>query len=233
MVKVPAKDSSFQMGDTLSYSEKPVHTVSFTYDFWMDTTEVTQFEYDSIMQVTYSGFSTPSRNVSYGVGDDYPAYYVNWYDAVLFCNARTKATGSNDTVYTYTGITGTPGNDCELSGLSIDMNKSGFRLPTEAEWEYSCRGGTTTSYYWNKDYDPYPETQNDSNEIDDYVLWVRNSSGTTGVVAQKMKNAFNLYDITGNVWEWCNDWFQIDYYAISPVEDPTGPTTGTHRAIPL
>jgi sulfatase modifying factor 1 len=238
MVRIAAQGKTFMMGDSVVVFDKPVHLVMLSADFWMDTTEVTQGSYNSLMKATFIGYTQPSWNSPYGVGNNYPAYYVSWFDAVLYCNARTKAMGSRDTVYSYTGIKGTPGNGCsELAELNIDLSKGGYRLPTEAQWEYSCRGGTTTSYYWGKNYDPYPSSVADSNEIDKYAVWVGNSynkrSGSpaygTHMVATKVKNAFELYDMSGNVCEWCNDW--LGNYSSDLQTDPTGPLSGSSRIL--
>jgi uncharacterized repeat protein (TIGR02543 family) len=241
MVWIPAKDSTFNMGE-LGYDE-PVHLVKFSADYWMDATEVTQGSYDTLMGKYYSLYKKPSWD--FGSGDKYPAYYVSWFDAVLYCNARTKATGSSDTVYSYMGIMGTLGNGCSgLAGLNIDLSKGGFRLPTEAQWEYACRGGTTTSFYWGKNYDPYsssiipyPKSIADSNEVDSYAIWWRNSnnkgSGSpdygTHPVATKKPNGFGLYDMSGNVCEWCNDWYGS--YSGELQTDPTGPLGKSQRVL--
>jgi formylglycine-generating enzyme required for sulfatase activity len=209
---------TFQMGSTTQSEsdEQPVHTVTVS-DFWLDTTEVTQKEYGDLMSSTYSGYSSPNGSSSYGVEDNNPAYYVNWYDAVLYCNARTKASGSSDTVFSYTSISGTPGNDCVLSGLRIDLTKNGYRLPTEAQWEYACRAGTTTDYYWG------------GATIGDYAWYSGNSGSKTHAVAQKLPNSYGLYDMSGNVWEWCNDWYGS--YGSGSETDPEGPGSGSYRVI--
>jgi formylglycine-generating enzyme len=209
MVLIPASGHTFLMGD--EDFATPVHRVSFTHDFWMDTTEVTQKSYAGLMAATYDNFVAPPWDTIYGKGDDYPANYLNWFDAVLYCNARTKAAGSGDTVYRYTSIQGNPGDSCILNGLVVDMNKNGFHLPTEAQWEYAYRAGTTTNYYWG----------NDSVTIDGYA-WCQGNSGVRGhPVAQKSPNVFNLYDMSGNIFEWCNDWWW--QYESGDQVDPTGP----------
>lgn len=229
----------FDMGEEIPAASiyDSVHHVTITDSYWMDTTEVTQKQYDSLMSLTYQNYTIPSWRAEVGLGDDYPAYSINWFDAVLFCNAKTKSIDSNDTVYSYISITGSPGNDCELQDLLIDFNKIGFRLPTEAEWEYACRAGTATSYFWEENYYPYPEDLLDSNQIDMYAIWKRNSSdlgfGNSGygshIVANRLPNAFGLYDMSGNLWEWVNDWF--DVFGRSPMDNPKGPATGYSRVL--
>ncbi|MDZ7261792.1 MAG: SUMF1/EgtB/PvdO family nonheme iron enzyme [candidate division KSB1 bacterium] len=237
MILIPAKDSSFQMGsETGNPDEQPVHTVSFTYDFWMDTTEVTQGDYHALMSATYTGYSKPLWGNPYGVGENYPAYAIEWGDAALYCNARSKQDGL-DTVYSYTAISGRPGDGCSLEGLSINFKANGYRLPTEAEWEYACRAGTTTDFYWGKNFDPYPATAMDTAEVNSYAVWSGNSWNLsaedanfgTHPVATKKPNSFGLYDMSGNVYEWINDWYYE--YSSEPQIDPTGSETETYHFV--
>jgi uncharacterized repeat protein (TIGR02543 family) len=202
---------TFQMGSTDSSIERPVHTVTLS-SFYMDTTEVTQADYFALMSVNPSHFDS---------GSTWPMETVTWYDAVLFCNARSKNNGK-DTVYTFTSISGTPGDSCwGLGNFGIDYSKNGYRLPTEAEWEYACRAGSTTDYYWGGSYPPV--TTLDTAAIDNNVVWPHNSNYKTARVGTRLPNAWGLYDMCGNVKEWCSDWYSSNYYNVSPSTDPTGP----------
>ena len=202
MVLLNSAGTSFQMGQ--AGVADTVHQVNFTYDFWIDMTEVTQENYTALMGVNPSYFG--------GTGN-LPVEQVTWFDAVLYCNARSKSLGF-DTVYSYTSITGIPGDSCVLSGVSIDLAKKGYRLPTEAEWEYACRAGTTTDYYWG------------NGSIDSYA-WYTNNCAETRAVGGKTANAYNLFDMCGNVCEWCNDWYDI--YNSGNQTDPEGPLSESDR----
>ena len=132
---------------------------------------------------------------------------VNWTDAALYCNDRSMAEGLE------------PCYDEQTWECNFDAN--GYRLPTEAEWEYACRAGTSTQYSFG----------NDSRMLKDYAWFAENSSQTTHPVARKKPNPWGLFDMHGNVAEWCNDRYAEDYYSKSPDRDPEGPAGGTDRVI--
>jgi sulfatase modifying factor 1 len=218
MKLITSSGKSFQMGSTNGFSDElPVHSVTVSA-FYMDTNEVTQADYDSLLGVNPSHFTGDSLR---------PVENMTWFDAVLYCNVRSKRDGK-DTVYTFTSITGTPGNGCsDLVGLAIDFTKNGYRLPTEAEWEYACRAGTTTDYYWGGSYPPI--TTADTAATDNNAVWQHNSNNSTARVGTKLPNAYGLFDMSGNVWEWCNDWYGS--YSSGSQTDPTGPNTGSYRVL--
>ena len=222
---------TFRMGDS-DILATPLDSVTVS-SFYIDTTPVTQADYGTLMSCNPSFFAgVPQR----------PVEQVTWFDAVLYCNARSRRDGK-DTVYSFTSITGTPGAGCSgLGNLNIDYTKYGYRLPTEAEWEYACRAGNdTTDYYWGKNYFQVDSLDTrgldssaiadtlaaDTLAIDSNAVWYYNSPDGTQPVATKKPNTWGLYDMSGNVWEWCNDW-QGSYSNVSQT-NPTGPTSGSLR----
>ena len=178
-------------------SEKEtLHEVTLTTGYWVGKYEVTQSQYEAVMG------TNPSRN--YGVGDDYPVYYVSWNDAMDFCDKLTeteKAAGRLPGGYEYT-------------------------LPTEAQWEYACRAGTTTALNNGKNLSDMDECP----EMDEVGWYGYNSDRTSHPTGEKKPNDWDLYDMHGNVQEWCLDWGE-DEYPTSPVVDPTGPEIGYYRVL--
>ena len=195
MVLIPG--GSFRMGGVAgSDDEKPVHTV-WLAPFWMDRYEVVQEEFRKYQ------ISDPSHFK----GTRQPLEQINWTDAALYCNERSLAEGLE------------PCYDEDTWACNFDAN--GYRLPTEAEWEYACRAGTTSDYSFG----------NSVAQLNDYAWHAANSGATTHPVGQKKPNPWGLYDMHGNVAEWCNDRYAKDYYGASPGENPRGPDEGQERVL--
>ncbi|MBL7188175.1 MAG: formylglycine-generating enzyme family protein [Phycisphaerae bacterium] len=189
LVYIPA--GSFMMGSPSTEegrfpSEGPQHEVGISKVFLLSQTEVTQGQYESVMDAQpWSG----RKNVQESANN--PAANVSWDDAVEFCRKLSQQTGEK------------------------------YRLPTEAEWEYACRAGTDTAYSFG----------DDEKDLAKYAWFRGNSDNQTQPVGQKAPNKWGLYDVHGNVCEWCSDWHAADYYSKSPESNPQGPDEGSYRVL--
>ena len=193
MVQLPG--GWFPMGDEDEVDARP-HVV-FVNSFYIDKYPVTQEEYQRVMG------ENPSR---WKAGRN-PVEQVRWSDAVRYCNARSRLEGLEPCY--------------DLETWECDFNANGYRLPTEAEWEYACRAGTKTAFFFG----------NSSTQLKSCAWFDGNSAGKPHPVGQKRPNPWGLYDMYGNVWEWCNDFYKVDYYQESPEEDPKGPRTGETKVV--
>ncbi len=206
MVKIPG--GTFQMGSDESYDERPLHKVTLD-GFLIGKYEVTQKQYEEIMGVNPSNFAVTGPDLA-----SMPVEQVRWEDAVEFCNKLSEKNGLKP-YYKYVIEKGFFSDNITVTILG----GNGFRLPTEAEWEYACRGGSSTKYYWG-------------DKMDGGFCWYSdNSGGQTNPVGRKKPNAFGLYDMSGNVWEWCTDWYDENYYQNSTSKNPDGALKGSDRSL--
>ena len=205
---------TFQMGDRLDNMTYalPIHSVTLS-SFYLAETEVTQADYTAIMG------SNPAHD--YGVGDNYPVYNVTWYDAITYCNK--KSINENLTpCYSVSGDTN-PDNWGSSFTPDVNWNANGYRLPTEAEWEYAARGGIHES-------DNYRYSGcNTESELPDYAWYHSNSTYTSHEVGTKLPNQLGLYDMTGNLFDWC--WDRYGSYSSNSQTNPHGANSGNLRIL--
>ena len=205
-----------------SSSHNDVHTVSLTA-YRIGESEVTQELWQAVMGNNPSEFK--SRPDGSEVQEKRPVESVNWYHAIAFCNKLSKACGL-EPCYTVQGVdfdaltfSAIPtSNNNDWNNAVCDWSKNGFRLPTEAEWEWAAKGGTD---------DKWAGT-NEESKLGEYAWYNTNSGGKTHEVKQKQANGYGLYDMSGNVWEWCWDRYSSSKPA-SGETDPTGVASGPYR----
>jgi sulfatase modifying factor 1 len=182
--------------------------------------------FDAISQIDYSG-GVFSVKIKDGTTDmsDHPMVHVSWYGSLAYCNWKSLQEGYSSCY--------------DLSTWQCDFTKAAFRLPTEAEWEYAARGGEHSPYYrypWSDTIDgsmanfllsgdPYETGAYPYTTPVGYYNGGQTPSGTD------MANGYGLYDMAGNVWDWCNDWWDSNYYSTSPYDNPQGPAGGTVRVL--
>jgi len=207
MVLIPA--GSFLMGKQIEVFESPQRLVTISKPFLIGITEITQQQWQKLM----------GYNPSWFIGDSLPIESVSWFEAVRFCNSLSIRE-NKEQCYTFV-------ND---DSVFCDFSKNGYRLPTEMEWEYAARGGANTD----------TPTGNLSGTTDGCLpldIAIDQSGWYCGnvfygsmPVAKKTPNTFGLYDVIGNVQEWCWDWYDPYYYINSPTKDARGPQIGVLRS---
>jgi len=225
---------TFDMGDHYNEGgsdELPVHSVTLA-NFAISKTEVTHTRYieflndfgvnsngsyngtelidmdDSDCAIDHNG-SFYFGGSNYASSADCPVIEVTWYGCVVYCNWKSQQDGLTSCY--------------NLSDWSCDFDANGYRLPTEAEWEYAARGGIN----WEDNYKYSGTTDN----LGDYAWYYSNSNYQTHPVGTKLPNQLGIFDMSGNVWEWCNDWYDSGYYSSSPQNNPTGPENGSYRVL--
>ena len=182
------------------HEDNKEHSVSLSA-YYIGQTEVTQELWQAVMGNNPSKFTDSTKN---------PVEQVSWYDCIEFCNELTaEVMGEEHCVYKVRG-----------SSVTADFSQKGFRLPTEAEWEYAAMGGR---------YHTYAGTNNDAS-LKDYAWYDSNSGDKTHEVGTKQANKYGIYDMSGNVWEWCWDWHHWDT-PTSGQTNPLGAASGDGRVV--
>ena len=195
MVAIPA--GQFLMGVNAGPVDvKPAHPVKID-SFLMDQFEVTQEVYEKVTGTNPSRRKNPQN----------PVEQVTWSAAARFCNARSRQEGL------------TPCYD--TNSWECDFSATGYRLPTEAEWEYACRAGSNSGFFFG----------DNAEELKSFGWFEGNSQSQPHPVGQRKPNAWGLYDMAGNVWEWCNDFYGAKYYREAPTDNPRGPKEGEKRVL--
>ncbi len=229
MVKIPA--GSFQMGDAIEGMSwaMPAHSVTVSA-FYLDKYEVTKALWDEVYTwATAHGYLFD--NAGMGTAANYPLQYVAWYDVVKWLNARSEK--ENRTPAYYTDVAQTTSyiyktGQVDVTNGMVKWTANGYRLPTEAEWEYAARGGTTTRFYTGdcistdqaNYYGDYPETGCAAGQY----------RGGTTAVGSFPENPWGLHDMVGNIWEWTWDWWDWGYSS-SAMTNPKGPDLGSCRVV--
>jgi len=195
MVLVEA--GAFEMGSSAGRpEEQPVHKVSITRPFYIAQYAVTFDDYDRFCEDTHRQLVEDR-----GERGMLPVINVTWFGAVAYCNWLSQREGL------------TPCYSGNGKLTQCDFSANGYRLPTEAEWEYAARGGPKSLGYLYAG----------SNDPDEVAWYGVNSGGRMHPVGQKKPNELSLYDMSGNLFEWCWDWYDEYYYVVSPADDPQGP----------
>lgn len=219
-VLIPA--GLFKMGSPSSeagrFEDETQHDVEITRSFFLKETEVTQAEWKALMGNNPSRFSS--------CGGNCPVEKASWYDALAYCNALSKEEGLS-TCYDLSKCTGTPGTEgytCP-DNLDFDLSCTGYRLPTEAEWEYAYRAGTTTAFYNGG----ISNTEGKDANLETIGWYDKNSDSSTHPAKGKAPNALGLYDMSGNIYEWT--WDQYGDYPSTRQRDPKGASSGSFRVL--
>jgi formylglycine-generating enzyme required for sulfatase activity len=189
LVYIPG--GKFEMGsESGDKDELPLHIVNLNA-FYMSAREINQKQYEAVMG------SNPSE-FHHDINTEMPVETVSWYDAIRFCNRLSEIAGFEKCY--------------DENTWQCDFSKNGFRLPTEAEWEYAAKAGGQGDFQREE----FKAGKHDDREY---------------LGLSKTPNVWGIYDMFGTDWEWCNDWYCEDYYKVSPKDNPTGPDNGVFRVV--